>query len=389
MARIVRITWEELQVHQSESYGITGEAGSSAEWRVYLVVKIDGKERRWERFERSGIRDNRTYKVDREIDVALDGELSIEVMASELDDSSDDDHIPGFSRTHAPEAGWETGGTRYRKGRGSLDFDYTIQYRIQYISEGATLTPGKGQIFDVRYSGLWDASSERCVYAIGRTAAQVHAQAAELWPLGGRLAQLQPHVLGNDIRYNVIWAFSGIRQLWNIDCDEAHFRRTTDETWSWARPHAVIPFVVNGQVRYACLWNEGQHGQVWNPHTDEPGFRATTGETWNWARPHQLHAFVVGGKVRYSCLWNAGMHAQLWHPNCSEAEVAKLGSDNWNWGRAHRIQPFTQGRERRYTLLWNAGQQGQLWNINCDQLRVDRNATETKDWARPKQILAP
>ena len=161
MARIVRITWEELQVHQSESYGITGEAGSSAEWRVYLVVKIDGKERRWERFERSGIRDNRTYKVDREIDVALDGELSIEVMASELDDSSDDDHIPGFSRTHAPEAGWETGGTRYRKGRGSLDFDYTIQYRIQYISEGATLTPGKGQIFDVRYSGLWDASSER------------------------------------------------------------------------------------------------------------------------------------------------------------------------------------------------------------------------------------
>lgn len=392
MARIVRITWEKIQVHQSEHYGllgVEGEAGKSAEWRMYMAANIDGQERKWVRWERGGVRDDRTYTVDRQIDVQLDGELSLEVSASELDDTSGNDKIPGFTRLHAPEPGWDAGGTEYRKSRTGLDFSYTVIYRIQFISEGATLTPGEGTLFDTRYSGLWDASQERVVCSIERTAAQVQAQAATLWPEGGRLAQLQPFVRGNQVRYNVIWVFSGIRQLWNIDCDEAHFRKTTDENWNWSRPHAVIPFVVNGQVRYAVLWNEGQHGQTWNPNTDEAGFRATTGDTWKWARIHQLHAFVAGGQVRYACLWNAGQHSQLWHPNCSEAEAAKLGADNWSWGRAHAIQPFVLGSERRYTFLWNAGQHGQLWNINCDRRRVDLNGVESDGWARPRQLLAP
>ena len=390
MARIVRITLEKIEVHKSEHYAlIEGEAGSSAEWRAYLIVHVGGKERRWERWERTGIRDNRTYSIDRQIDVALDGELEIEFKATELDDTSSDDPIPGFRRKHAPEPGWEQGGTQYRKSKENLDFHYTVHYRIQYISEGATLTPGQGTLIDQRYSGLWDASKQRIVTAIGRTAVQVKTQADALWKEGGRFLQLQPYVIpGGQVRYNVIWGFDGRGQLWNLDCDDAHFRKTTDETWSWARPHSVYPFVVNGQVRYACLWNEGQHGQLWNPNCDDAGLRKNTGDTWGWARPHQMLAFVVGDQVRYSGLWNAGQHGQIWHPNCSYDEAMKLGADNWSWARAHQIQPFTHRGQRRYALLWNAGQHGQLWNIDCDALRVDANTAETSDWARPRQILA-
>lgn len=48
MAKIVRITWEKIQVHRSEHYGllgVEGEAGKSAEWRMYMTAKVDGQER--------------------------------------------------------------------------------------------------------------------------------------------------------------------------------------------------------------------------------------------------------------------------------------------------------------------------------------------------------
>ncbi len=390
MARIVRITLEKIEVHQSEHYAlIEGEAGKSAEWRLYFITHVGGKERRWTRWERSGIRDNTTYELDRQLDVMLDGELSIEVRASELDDSSSNDRIPGFKRTHSPEPGWEGAGTQYRKSRGDLDFNYTVHYRIQYIAEGATLTPGRGTLVDQRFSGLWDAGNRRVVSAMGRSAAQVTAQADALWKEGGRLLQLQPYVLpGGQVRYNLIWEFTGVRQLWNLDCDEAHFRKTTEETWSWGRPQQVIPFVVEGRVRYACLWNEGQHAQLWNVNTDEAGVRRNTADTRQWARPHQILAFVIGGELRYCGLWNAGQHRQVSDVNCSQEEAAKLGADNWSWARAHQIQPFTHQGRRRYSVLWNAGQHGQLWNLDCDELQVEANTEETAGWGRPRQIFA-
>lgn len=390
MARIVRITWEKIEVHKSEHYAlIEGEAGKSAEWRVYMIVSVGGKERTWHRWERSGVRDNQSYTIDRQFDVVLDGELEIEVTALELDDSSDNDKIPGFRRKHSPEPGWDGQGTPYRKTRDSLDFHYTVHYRIQYISEGATLTPGKGLLVDQRFAGLWDAESARVLAGTGRTATEVKRQADQLWPQGGRLRQLQPYVLpGGEVRYNVIWDFSGIRQVWNLDCDQSHFRKTTDETWSWARPHSVFPFVVDGNVRYACLWNEGRHAQLWNPDTDAAGVRRNDADTASWARLHQVVAFVVGGQVRYAGLWNAGRQRQVCNLDCSPEQAAKLGADNWSWGRAHQIQPFTHRGRRRYVVVWNEGSHGQLWNIDCDLRQVDANTEETSGWARPRQILA-
>lgn len=63
MAKIVRITWEKIKVVKSEHYGllgVEGEAGKSAEWLVYFEVYIDGKQRRWDLWERDGVRDDRT-----------------------------------------------------------------------------------------------------------------------------------------------------------------------------------------------------------------------------------------------------------------------------------------------------------------------------------------
>jgi hypothetical protein len=390
MASKIRITWEKVRVHKSESYGLTGEAGGSAEWSLYLEARIGGKVRESVRWEHDNIRDHSEHQIDRYVELELDGPLTVWFGGYERDDTSGSDDLPDLETTHPADARWQDRPVRYQQSAHNLDFDYTVHYTIEYINPfGGTITPGQGTLLDVRYSGLWDADQQRTVWSTGLTAAELNKQASELWGQGGRLAQLQPHVVAGQVRYNVIWNFTGARQLWNIDCDEAHFRKTTDENWSWSRPTQVVPFVVNGQVRYAVLWNEGQHRQRWHPNTDDTGFRAITGETWSWGRPYQVYAFVVGTQIRYSCLWNAGQHSQVWHPNCSADEARKLGADNWSWGRAHQIQPFTYNGQRRYSVLWNQAQYGQLWNIDCDQNQLQANAKATQDWARPRQLMAP
>ena len=390
MAKKIRITWEKVRVHTSESYGLFGEPGSSAEWFLVLQVHVNGLKRDRIQWEQSGVKDHTEYRIDREVEITLDGPLTLWIGGFEDDDTSGQDELPQLDVAHEPDPRWAISPVRYSKSNHNNDFDYTVEYTIEYIDQlGGTLTPGHGTLFDVKYSGLWDASQERTVWSTGLAVAELHQQASDLWGQGGRMAQVQPYVLGGQVRYNVIWNFTGVRQLWNLDCDETHFRKTTDENWNWSRPHQVIPFVVNGQVRYTVLWNEGQHGQVWHPNTDDAGFRSITGDTWSWARPHQLYAFVSGGQVRYSCLWNQGQHAQVWHPNCSGPDASKLGADNWSWGRAHQIQPFVHNGQRRYSVLWNQGQHGQLWNIDCDLRQVEANAVDTSTWARPRQILAP
>lgn len=395
MAR-VRITWDKIRVHKAETFAsglhqLGVEPGKSAEWQVFFEVRVNGQKRAdvyWENFE---VRNKSTHPIDRQMDVELDGPLSIEVWGREDDETNDNDDLPVISVAHAPEAGWnKTGGVEYQKSNRDSDFDYTVHYRIENLDKfGGVLTPGHGTLFETRFSGLWDAGTHHTVSSTGLTAAEVNKQASELWGRGGRFAQLQPYVVGNRLLYNVIWTFTGIRQLWSLDCDDPTFVKLTGDNWSWSRPYSAVPYVLNGQVRYAALWNEGQHGQRWHHNTDDAGFRAITGETWSWARPHQVYGFVVNGSLRYSCLWNADQKSVLWHPNCSEEEAYKLGGDSWSWGRAHQIQPFILNGQRRYSLLWRTGQHGQLWNVNCDRGQVDANTNDTSSWARPRQLLAP
>jgi hypothetical protein len=394
MGRAVRITWQKIRIHKSEDYGdvfgVGGEPGSSAEWLMFFAVRVNGVRRDDMTWERNVVRDDRTYTIDRRIDIDANGPISLRWWGLELDDTNASDDLPEIDIPLRPEQGWEDdAGVDYQHEGEAADYSYTVHFNVRYADSGVLITPGHGTLHEASFAGLWDTGQHRVEWSTGLTAAQVNAQAGELWGQGGRLAQLQPYVLGTSVVYNVIWRFDGRRQLWNLDCDDAHFRTTTGATWSWARPASVIPFVVKGAVRYAVLWDAGTHAQAWHPNTDDAGFRALTGQHWSWARPHQVHAFVVNGQVRYSCLWNAGTHSQVWHPNCSEEEAYKLGSQHWSWGRAHQMQPFHHNGQRRYSVLWNQGQQGQLWNLHCDQDVVAANTADTWDWARPRQLLSP
>jgi hypothetical protein len=396
MARRIRITWDKIRIHKSEDYqggfaGIGGEPGGSAEWRVVMRPFVNGvrpKAASLAHWELDGVKDGSVHVIDKDVDVELTGPLQVQFSGEERDDLFKHDSLPNGSFEHAPEAGWDGVGSSHKQRMRSRDYEYTVYYTIRYLDPPppVKITPGQGTLRTARYSGMWNAGSERIEWFIDLTADQLQQRAAWLWGKGGRLRQLQPVVRGGEVRYNSLWDYSGIGQLWNINCDENHFRKTTDENWNWARPHSVIPFVHNGQVRYACLWNQGQHGQLWHPNTDEAGFTAHTGDTWSWARPHQVYAFVVGGKLRYSCLWNAGQHAQRWHPNCSATQASKIGDESWSWARAHQIQPFYVGDELRYSILWNADQRGQLWNIDCNDATIRKNMKDTESWARPAQI---
>lgn len=392
MPRRIRITWDKIRVHKSEDYdgelfGIGGEPGDEAEWRVYLSAKINGHFRGEQlRWTNNAVKDGSSHAVDMDVDIVHDGKLTVFFSGGEKDEF-DTDSLPGLQHERSPLATWEQG-HQYKERAKASDYEYTVYYTIRYLDPPpqAVLTPGHGTLQPARYSGLWNQSQERLEWFLDLTVDQLNQRASWLWGKGGRLRQLQPVMRHGEVRYNSLWDYSGIRQLWNVDCDETHFRKTTDENWNWARPASVIPFVRNGQVRYSVLWNAGQHGQVWHPNTDEAGFLDITGQTWSWARPHQVYAFVVGGQVRYSCLWNAGQHAQRWHHNCSGAQAMAIGGEVWSWARAHQIQPFSVGGERRYSILWNAGQHGQLWNIDCTDSTVRSNMNDTSSWARPAQI---
>ncbi len=392
MPRRIRITWDKIRIHKSEDYegsflGVDGEPGDEAEWELNMSVMHGktflGPQLRWSN---NSVKDSTSHVVDMDLDVVHDGPFTVVFHGGERD-TLGSDSLPERWDERSPSPTWEHG-QKYKERAKADDYEYTVYYTIRYLDPPpvAVLTPGHGTIATPRYSGLWTQSQERMEWFLDLTADQLNQRASWLWGKGGRLRQLQPVMSHGEVRYNTLWDYSGIGQLWNVDCDENHFRKTTDENWHWARPASVVPFVRNGQLRYSVLWNAGQHGQVWHPNTDEAGFLDITGQTWSWARPHQVYAFVLGGQVRYSCLWNAGRHAQRWHHNCSGAQATAIGSEVWSWARAHQIQPFIIGNERRYSVLWNAGQQRQLWNIDCTEKTLRANTADTRSWARPTQI---
>lgn len=95
--------------------------------------------------------------------------------------------------------------------------------------------------------------------------------------------------------------------------------------------------MVNDEVRYSCLWNAGTYGQVWNPDCDEAHFRKTTDELWSWARPVQVQPFLVGDQLRYSCVWNASTCGQVWDPHCGQAHVDKTTAELLSWARPAHV----------------------------------------------------
>ena len=156
MARRVRITWEKIRVHKSENYGgflgVGGEPGKSAEWLLFFEVHVNGQQRTSVTFDKRGIRDGSTHRIDRQMDVVADGPLSIRLHGLEQDETSGGDRLPAIKRSLDPEPGWDQGGSRYQISKSRADYDYTVHYKVEYLDPPptTTITPGRGVLIDDR-----------------------------------------------------------------------------------------------------------------------------------------------------------------------------------------------------------------------------------------------
>jgi hypothetical protein len=147
MTIYVNVRFNKISVRKSESYGIDGEPGNSAEWRLFLLVTNQSnatiQEHLWKK---DGVRDNRTYDLNYDTVVALPANgLGVRITGWGNYTVGDDD-LPSQSRSHTPEPGWHAGQGYKLTGKHN-DFDYTVDYTIAYM--------------EPIYSLLWNASTIR------------------------------------------------------------------------------------------------------------------------------------------------------------------------------------------------------------------------------------
>jgi hypothetical protein len=236
--------------------------------------------------------------------------------------------------------------------------------RIVATQLGDTATP------TLRYSALWNAGNDGCVWYPRCTESELRAKVGELWP-AMRLRQMTGFVLKGEIYYSAIWEPGGYGQVWWPNCSDAEFRDKTAELWATARPAQVHAFVVTGEIRYSCLWNTGVTPQVWWENCSEQEFRDKTGELWATMRPVQAQAFAVNNDVRYSALWNAGTQPVVWWPNCTEQQFRDKTAELWPSMRPSAVNAVRTADGMHFSALWTPSTIAQSWWPLCteEQLR--------------------
>ncbi len=234
----------------------------------------------------------------------------------------------------------------------------------------------------LRYSALWNAGTEGCVWWPMCTEDQARAKTKELWG-SMRLRQMTGFVVDGNVYYSCIWAPGTYAQVWWPNCSDQQFRAKTDELWKSMRPAQVHAFVVGGEVRYSCLWNGGTQAQVWWENCSEQEFRAKTGELWGSMRPAQMQGFVVNGQVRYSALWNAGTQPVVWWPNCTEQQFRDKTSEVWNTMRPAQVNAFKVGNEMRFSAFWRPSTAAQVWWPLCTEEQLRQKTGDVWSSMRP------
>ena len=135
MTNHVNVKFKNIHVRKSERYGVDGEPGNSAEWRMVLAVTDHEsrpiKQHLWNKDE---VRDDRTYNLGYETIVALPAKgFGVKVAGHEDDDIFGGDDIKDTFRWHTPEPGWKAGQT-YKLAANILEpMDYTVEYSIEYV----------------------------------------------------------------------------------------------------------------------------------------------------------------------------------------------------------------------------------------------------------------
>ncbi len=126
--RRARVTILSVNVSKSESYGLFGEPGGSAEWD--LVFTVAGQQ---ERRRINGVRDGSVLGINLPFVVDLNSlqeELQVSVSGQEIDDSSKNDSIPAAIYRIVPVDNWVEGQT-LDAAASSKDFSYTFSFRIE------------------------------------------------------------------------------------------------------------------------------------------------------------------------------------------------------------------------------------------------------------------
>ncbi|MFQ6029056.1 MAG: 3-coathanger stack domain-containing protein [Dehalococcoidia bacterium] len=135
-------------------FGIGGEPGDSAEWRLTIQVRnpINGVEQTL-KWERDGVEDGKEYPINHafEIDVFAIPYFELVVSGYEEDDFSRNDIIPPASARHSSEDEWGIGLKRALASKITGDYIYTIHYEVVPV-EVERVSISK----EINYRAGWD-----------------------------------------------------------------------------------------------------------------------------------------------------------------------------------------------------------------------------------------
>ena len=264
------------------------------------------------------------------------------------------------------------------------------------------------------YSGVWRAGSGPYYLWANVAWDSFRAKWEEVSAQNMRLADLEVHVTGGQLRYTGAWrAGTGGHYLW-VNADWNGFRAKWEELGGQGlRLTSCKAKLVGGQMRYFGVWAPGNDGYYLWANVTWDSFRAKWEEvSAQGLRLVDLSTEVVNGVVRYTGAWRAGTDGHyLWVNADWSGFVAKWRELAPQGLRLTVIDSHTVNGQRRYAGVWRPGTDGYyLWGnarwdnfvakwreladrgfrlIHVDVLDVD--SVPTRPWVRlhVKTLTAP
>jgi|GEM_PF-1978099 len=132
-----QVTIQKVVVQKSESYGVFGEPGNSAEWELHFSVAGQSAVIRFD-----NVRDGSVLIVNRSflVDTGPLESLRVEVSGVEIDDTSANDPLPTATKIITPASNWAEGQTFDVSAPSSEDFAYSFTFDIRCASTSQPLT---------------------------------------------------------------------------------------------------------------------------------------------------------------------------------------------------------------------------------------------------------
>ena len=215
------------------------------------------------------------------------------------------------------------------------------------------------------YTGVWRAGTGAHYLWANVNWDSFRAKWQELSGQNMRLADMEVHVTGGELRYTGVWrAGMGGHYLW-VNADWNGFVAKWNElTPQGLRLTIFKSCLIGGQLRYFGVWGPGTDGHYLWGNVPWDNFRAKWVElSAQNLRLVDLSTAVVGGDVRYSGIWRAGSGGHyLWVNSDWNGFVAKWQELAPQGLRLTVVQSHIVNGQRRYAGVWRPGTDGYyLW----------------------------